>query len=497
MKRAWLCFLLAAVSVGLCPVDGRCDNLRDSVVKIFVTSNQMDFYRPWQSRGSFSATGSGCILKGQKILTNAHVVVDSTFIQVRKESDPTKYTAKVESIGNDCDLAILTVDDPRFFEGIAPLDFGELPQLQDTVVVLGFPEGGDKLSITEGVVSRIEIVPYVQTSKRLLAVQIDAAINPGNSGGPVFQDGKIVGVAMQAMRHSQNIGYMIPVPIINHFIQDLEDNGRYDGFPGLGVEYHNTESPALREYYKVSGHDGGVYITRVLPFSASDGILREGDIILEVNGVPLGMDGTFEFRDNERLGFSYLIHNQQIGQSISLKVVRDGNVEEKDVLFKPPADLIPQPNFFEKPPYYIYGGLVFTVLSADLLQSWGPQWWEKAPLAFMAYLTGEGRLNLARKKELVVLLQVLPDDVNIGYHDANNEVIHKVNGQEFESFQEFVILLAKSTPPFTVIETQMQYHFILKNKGINQITRKVIERNNIPAPYSKDVEGWLKNMGQE
>ncbi|HQP12432.1 MAG TPA: hypothetical protein PK470_06685, partial [Candidatus Omnitrophota bacterium] len=114
MKRAWLCFLLAAVSVGLCPVDGRCDNLRDSVVKIFVTSNQMDFYRPWQSRGSFSATGSGCILKGQKILTNAHVVVDSTFIQVRKESDPTKYTAKVESIGNDCDLAILGAPPDRF-----------------------------------------------------------------------------------------------------------------------------------------------------------------------------------------------------------------------------------------------------------------------------------------------------------------------------------------------------------------------------------------------
>jgi S1-C subfamily serine protease len=497
MKKALLCFLLAAGCVCLYLADGHCDNPRDSVVKIFVTSNQMDFYRPWQSRGSFSATGSGCILAGQRILTNAHVVVDSTFIQVRKESDPTKYTARVEALGHDCDLAILTVDDPRFFDGVVPLDFGDLPQLQDTVVVLGFPEGGDKLSITEGVVSRIEIIPYVQTSKRLLAVQIDAAINPGNSGGPVFKDGKIVGVAMQAMRHSQNIGYMIPVPIIHHFLKDLHDNGQYDGFPSLGVEYHNTENPALREFYQFTDHNGGVYITRVLPFSSADRILQEGDIILAVNGVPIGMDGTFEFRDNERLGFSYLIHNEHIGHAIPFEIVRNGVVQEKIVPLHPYAELIPQPNFFKKPPYYIFGGMVFTVLSADLLQSWGNQWWEKAPLEFMAYLTGEGRLNLARKKELVVLLQVLPDDVNIGYHDFSNEVIQKVDGQEFESFKEFVQLLAKAPGPFTVIETQMRHHFILKNKEINRITRQVIERNNIPAPYSKDVEGWLKNMGQE
>ena len=363
--------------------------------------------------------------------------------------------------------------------------------------MLGFPQGGDKLSITEGVVSRIEIVPYVQSSKQLLAVQIDAAINPGNSGGPVFKDGKIIGVAMQAMSHSQNIGYMIPVPIIDHFLTDLQDNGYYDGFPSLGVEYHNTESLALREYYKLGDHNGGVYITRVMPFSSADGVLNEGDIILAVNDVPVGMDGTFEFRDNERLGFSYLVHSQQIGQSIPIKIVRDGAVQEKNITFKSYVGLIPQPNFFEKPPYYIYGGMVFTVLSADLLQSWGQQWWEKAPLEFMEYFMGENRLNLGHKKELVVLLQVLPDDVNIGYHDFSNEVIKKVDGREFGSFEEFVKLLAASKPPFTVIETGMQHYFILKNENIDRVTKNIIERNNIPAPYSKNVAEWLKSAGKE
>ncbi len=491
MKKAVTCCILSVCLCCVIPSQGHCKDHRDSVVKIFVTSNSMDYYRPWQSRGSYSSTGSGCVLEGQRIITNAHVVADNTFIQVRKESDPTKYTAKVEAVGHDCDLAILKVDNPEFFAGITPLQFGELPQLQDTVVVLGFPQGGDKLSITEGVISRIEIVPYVQSSKRLLAVQIDAAINPGNSGGPVIKDGKIVGVAMQAMSHSQNIGYMIPVPIIEHFLEDLEDNGEYNGFPSLGVEYNNTESPALRDYYRLEKQHGGVYITRVLPFSSADGILEEGDVVLEVNGVPIGMDGTFEFRENERLSFSYLVHNQYIGNSVPVKIARDGKILEETVRFKQFVGMIPHPHYYEKPSYYIYGGFVFTVLSTDLLRSWGKQWWEKAPLVFLNHFMGNGRLNLERKKEVVVLLQVLPDDINIGYHDMSNEVIEKVNGKEFSSFREFIEIIANTKPPVTFIETGLHHHIIINNNEINQITRNIIERNNIPAQFSEDVAGWL------
>jgi len=129
----------------------------NSVVKVFVTANKMDYYQPWQSEGTYTASGSGCILNGNKILTNAHVVADSTFIQVKKNADPKKYTAKVEYMGHDCDLAILTVNDPKFFKNTTYLELGELPKLQESVSVLGYPQGGGMLSITKGVVSRVEL----------------------------------------------------------------------------------------------------------------------------------------------------------------------------------------------------------------------------------------------------------------------------------------------------------------------------------------------------
>ncbi len=466
----------------------------DSVVKIFVTSNSVDYYRPWQDKGMSSFGGSGAIIKGNKILTNAHVVADNTFIQVKKEADPKKYTAKVEAIAYDCDLALLSVNDPDFFEGTHSLELGGLPNLQDNVMVIGYPQGGDKISITEGVVSRVEVTSYSQSSRQLLTVQIDAAINPGNSGGPVVQDGNLVGIAMQILQSSQSIGYMIPVPIIKHFFTDLKD-GKYDGFPLIGIEFNNTENTALRDYFNIQQETGGILVSNILPFSPAYGQLKRGDIVLSLNGIAIGEDGTFQFRGKERLTLPYLITQKQIGGELQLKVMRNGKVENILVTLKPFESLVPPPHYFKEPPYYIYGGMVFTVLSTDLLSSWGKRWWEKAPLNFKDYLMGKGRSNNKGLKEVVVLLNVLPDDINVGYHRFGNDVVTKVNGKEFKSFKEFVILLSKvkDESKYTIIETERRKEIIVNNANIDQVNNEILKRNNIPSQFSKDVEEWSKN----
>jgi len=169
--------------------------IMDSVVKIFSVCSSPNYYLPWQNYQNTMPTGSGFVISGNRILTNGHLVANQTFIMVRKQGDPKKYVAKLLVAGHECDLAILTVDDPVFFKNLAPLEIGELSNLQDNVSVLGYPVGGDNISVTKGVVSRIEPTMYSHSGRDLLAVQIDAAINPGNSGGPVIKDGKAVGVA--------------------------------------------------------------------------------------------------------------------------------------------------------------------------------------------------------------------------------------------------------------------------------------------------------------
>ena len=462
----------------------------DSVVKVFVTYNSIDYINPWQSRGVQEISGSGCIIQGNRVLTNAHVVNQNTFIQVRRESSQKKYIAKVETVGNDCDLAILQVEDPEFFKGVSPLEIGDLPNLQDKVTVVGFPMGGDKLSITQGVVSRMENMNYVNSDRSLLGIQIDAAINPGNSGGPAISGGKIVGIVMQGISESQNIGYIIPTPVINHFLKDLKGS-QYAGFPFLGVYFSNTENKALRKHYGVANNSGGVIINSILPFSSADGFLKENDIILSINGTAISDDATFSFRNNERLDMTHLVNMQKVGQTAVLKIQREGKIHTVKVPLKPALDLVRIANYAEKPPFYIYGGLIFTVLSKDLMDEWD-RGDNLPPLSFIYYSMGLGSMNDKRKKEIVVLLKVLADEVNIGYHSQSYEIITKVNNQEFDSFKQFVKLIEDSHGENIVFEDEYKKKIILSSKNIDKITLDIMGRNNISNQFSDDVAQWKK-----
>ncbi|KAJ1625772.1 trypsin-like protease, partial [Pavlovales sp. CCMP2436] len=177
---------------------------------------------PWQSHPPESSTGSGLVICEQgknMILTNAHVVADATLIEVRKSGSARRFVARAYAVAHECDLALLEIDDPDFWKRISPLELGDVPHLRDAVDVVGYPEGGDSLCVTSGVVSRIELQTYEHSGQNLLSLQIDAAINPGNSGGPAFdRSGRVVGVAFQNAPESQSIGFVIPTPVIRHFL---------------------------------------------------------------------------------------------------------------------------------------------------------------------------------------------------------------------------------------------------------------------------------------
>ncbi|KAJ0106657.1 hypothetical protein Patl1_17987 [Pistacia atlantica] len=220
-------------SVGGGPAVARVVPAMDAVVKVFCVHTEPNFSLPWQRKRQYSSSSSGFVITGRRVLTNAHSVEHYTQVKLKKRGSDTKYLATVLAIGTECDIAMLTVNDDEFWEGVPPVEFGELPALQDAVTVVGYPIGGDTISVTSGVVSRIEILSYVHGSTELLGLQIDAAINSGNSGGPAFNDkGNCVGIAFQSLKHEdvENIGYVIPTPVIMHFIQDYEKNGAYTGY---------------------------------------------------------------------------------------------------------------------------------------------------------------------------------------------------------------------------------------------------------------------------
>src|SRR3989454_6058904 len=267
--------------------------VQKSLVRITATSVEPDYKAPWNAGGLERGVGAGFVISGNRIMTNAHVVANSRYVTVERDGDPNKYPAKVQFIANDCDLAVITVPAPDFFKNMLPLQFGGIPTLESTVSAYGYPIGGERMSVTTGIVSRVDFQLYTHSSDdQHLAIQISAQINPGNSGGPVMQDGKVVGVAFQGYSGdvAQGVAYMIPTPVMNRFLKDIS-NGHYDEYPDLAITYSKLQNPAQRKFLGLKDDDRGVLVSSVVAAGPSVNILRPGDVLLAIDDHPIASDG--------------------------------------------------------------------------------------------------------------------------------------------------------------------------------------------------------------
>jgi S1-C subfamily serine protease len=471
--------------------------LKKSVVKIFCVINRPNYYQPWVMGYQFNASGSGCILPGNRILTNAHVVSNQVFLQVMKAGDTRKYTAQVEYVDHDREVAVLKVKDPEFFKGTQPVRFGALPSQRDKVAVYGFPVGGDELSITEGVVSRIEVQEYVHSQRNFLTIQTDAAINPGNSGGPAFKGNKMIGIAFQAFSGSevQDTGYIVPAEIIRESLRDMKDKVM-DGAPDLGFYWQKMESPSLRSYYKMKAGQTGILVTRVAYDSPSWGLLQDEDVVLSIAGVPVADNGTVPFRNGDRLDFSYEVSRYQMGQTLVLGVLRDGRPKKLLIKLKPFDTLVPGPQYDVRPSYYIFGGLVFMPLTVNYLQLWKSG---TAPVQLEdLYENGNASEN---RRQVVFINEVLPHDINVGYHNLKQAVVVKVNGRPISKLSDVVEAFQHPLGGYHVIELDHPVGegdnfgnwVVLKAKGASEATKEILKSFGITSDRSDD----LKEQGKK
>lgn len=459
-----------------------------SVVAVTTVSDAYDYEQPWQTEGPASSSGSGAIVetsRGLRVLTNAHCVENAVYVEVRRHGSPEKHQARVEAIGHECDLALLRVEDETFYDGTRPLPIGELPRLGDRVQVCGYPIGGERLSVTQGLVSRIEVVRYAQSQRRLLAMQIDAAINAGNSGGPVLRDGVLVGVAFQALEGADRIGHSIAAPIVQHFVKDVED-GFYDGFPALGVVVQRLESRAHRRFLGMpEGDGGGVVVTRVGYGSSAWGTLEEGDVLLAVDGVPIAADGTVVLREGELVGFDYLVSRKQVEEKLSLRFVRDGRERTEELVLCEPKYFVAEDRYDVPPSYYIFGGVLFVPLTRDYLKTWGPNFWHDAPRDLVAIY--EHGIRTPERHEPVVLQKVLADRVNQGFHQLGSLLVERVQSVRVRSLSHLVEIIEATEEPFVVIDLTDGLRVVLDRAEAIASHEEILERFGVPEDRSDDM----------
>ena len=449
--------------------------ISSSVVKIYTTAVEADYLSPWQKEYSSSSTGTGVIIDDHLILTAAHVVSDGTFIQVKKSNDAKKYTAKVKWIAHEADLALVEVNDKSFFDHTVPQAFGGLPHRQDGVVVYGYPVGGDEISTTQGIVSRIEQTRYSHSYMDHITIQIDAPINPGNSGGPAFdENGKIIGIAIQGLNNSQSIGYLVPVEVIQHFFDDIKD-GIYDGYPVDGITIQGLENKNIKDFYHL-GERTGILITNIRKNSSADGYLKEGDVILETDGIKVAGDNTVKLKGNGRIASNYLVQKHQIGDIFKVKVLRD--TKEMMIKFPLKGHVDTVPYIHEKGArYYMIGGVVFVPLTINFLKVWGKKWTSEGPRELVYLSLNQDKIS-KDIDEIVVVNDILPNEENANYH-LTYKIVTEVDGEKVTSLKQFVDLVNKSTQRYVNILFSSKARLIFDKEKAIQTDDETMKRYGI------------------
>ncbi len=456
------------------------DEIKRSLVKIYSSHQQFDFQSPWQTGTDYNSTATGFIVEGNKIITNAHAVLNNKYLQVRKEGNSKKYKAVVKFVSEEYDLALLEIESNEFFKDTIPLKLGKLPNLRDKVTIYGYPLGGDKLSTTQGIVSRIEHNSYTLTKQRFLIGQTDAAINPGNSGGPVITDGKVIGVAFSGLLLADNIGYFIPVNILQHFLNDIKDNN-YNGAPKLGLSWKSLESPAHRRMLGVDNTSKGVLILGVDKNSPFENILQKNDVLLKLDSYFIDYDGTIEFRKNERTDFEFVSQQKNYDDKLTYEFIRNGKTITGSVTLdrnKIPKNLIKEVSLEESPSYYVYGGVLFEPLTYNYLKT--------SYLALNQSLSKNEKLQ--DYDELVIIVRVLSDDVNIGYSNITDRIILKVNGEKYSNFKDFVNKIRNTKSEFIVLEDIEGDFVVLDTDEVKKNNDIITSNYNIPSDMSEDVK---------
>lgn len=456
--------------------------IKDAVIHVYVVKHSYDTLSPWNS-DTQKGSGSGLIIEGGLILTNAHVAADATFIEIQRHGETERHEAEVVNISHEADLALLRPKDREIYKDIKPLELGDLPKMQQPIEVYGFPIGGNTLSVTRGVVSRIEKQDYAHTGENLLAAQVDAAINFGNSGGPVISGGKVVGVAMQSGFLTENIGYMIPTPIIRHFLSDVKDNKTHGfGFPGFLVQ--SMENPSMRRKYQLANDQTGVLVYKVYSDTpaAKDNLIREGDIITHIDGHPIQNNGSVEFRPGEYIDYTHYVDTHQLGESVKFTLLRDSKAQDITLLLDRPGKeyLLVKPRQYDtQPTYVIYGGFVFMPLNHNVLRALDP-----VPVELSA-LSQEPPTK--ERSEVVLMTKVLPADINKDYHHASNVVIAKVNNKPVKNFHEFYELMEASNEEFIKLQADDGFQIVIERDEAKRKQPDILLRYGVSADRSKDL----------
>ena len=498
---------LAALAL-LAPADNRLradekpDVIARSVVKVLATQSGPDIYHPWANLPQTEAVGSGVVIEGRRILTNAEVVKHASRVLVEPDRSGEKLNATVEFLAEDVDMAILKLEDPAFFDAHPPLPRAQgLPKIKETVIACGFPLGGENLATTRGIVSRIEFEQYYFATMGL-RIQVDAAINSGNSGGPALIDDKMIGIIFNRLQQTDNIGYIIPNEEIDLFLADVAD-GTYDGKPTIADIFTSAQNKTLRADLGLPKELNGMVCRK--PAKADEAYpLKARDVLIAIGGHALDAAARADVDGDLRLDARYLVQKLAKGGKVPVTLFRDGKTLEIElpVVAGPARHYVLPYLMGRKPSYFIWGPLAFTAATDDYLIGLEREQTAQLWLPFLSnnrspMISRRGDTPRFEGEQLVVVVALFPHRMTQGYGNPDSLTVDTVDGTKVKNLRHLGELLRDGkSPRATISFNERNSEFLIFDRAeVKAATEEILNDNGIRKPFSDDLKDLFAPAG--
>ena len=450
--------------------------LERSIVTLDVTRKQHDFFLPW-SKQAKTIVKSGIVVGPQEILTTADGLENRTLIRLQKGGRGSWWNAEIAWIDYPANLAIVTVADGKFWSGLQPVKLADSMNLSGDLQIYRWRSGN--LEARKAEFNRFTVGSGEKSDAARVQLELGAEIDQVGFSEPVLMGGKVIGFIYS---RTEKVCQALPSPFIRSIL-DARRRGTYQGLGYFDFTWQPAENPDTLAFLKLPGDPRGVVVIDVPTQSGAQSGLKVRDIILQIDGFNIDIQGDYMDPQYGHLILENLsTRNKWAGDIVRLKISREGR--EQEISYQMPkaedaAKFVPEAEFDGEPEYLIVGGLVFQPLSKNYLRRWGQDWKRVAPFR-LAYFQYENPTD--EHPAVVIMSQVLPDVYNVGYQDARTLVLERVNGQPVSHLEDLAKALKNSTDDFHVFDFQngdTLQRVVLDAKELEAANSRILQRYGI------------------
>jgi hypothetical protein len=423
--------------------------LRAGIVSVRVTGQDWNWRAPWEKQAPWTRTVTGLVVPGRRILLASTAFGNHLLVEAQKLGTDARAVARVELVDQEGPLALVAVDDPAFWEGLEPLPLADRAPGEGDVTILRWQRSG-LLDAYPGTVRQVRSGRHGLSQTSLLTLEIGATTDGLGESEVVIAKRRVAGLVTGRTGDAYGA---LAAPVLARFLEGAAE-GDWRGFARAGVAWQDLTNPALRESLGLRPGETGIRLTRVLAHGSGGGVLKPGDVLLEVDGAPLDPTGYYEHPLYGRMLFALLFSDgRKPGETMPVKVLRDGQRLDLRLPLRamsPERDRVPPYVFGRGPEYLIVGGLVFQELTRPYLGTWG-DWARRAPPRLLVAVDREPEDDGAGKR-IVLLSSVLPDTANLGYQELRDLIVERVNGSPVASLADLRRAFASPGGGFHVVE---------------------------------------------